>query len=138
MLIAQFLSRHWLDLVLGLAAFFLLTWKFLPPTMAGLDRTFVDNAGNEQPQKRQSILDAIMTLLVFSLTRSLIVTIGLKGATTLIMFAVIVVELINRHTISTNAVILSIVGIIALHFENIIEQAEEVSIWKIFTYKRRK
>jgi len=79
-----------------------------------------------------------MTAFVFTLNRSLLVIIGFKGATSIIIFGGVGVELAFRHTISNNVVILTIVGLLALHFDQLIEKADEVTVWKFFTYKRRK
>lgn len=139
MVIADFLAHHWLDIILLLAAFFVLTYQWIPAHMAGLEKQYKDvNTGEWKNNRKQSILEAIMTSVFFTLNRSLLVVIGFRGATTILIFAVVGVELVSRHTISTNAVILAIVGLIALHFEQLVEQADEISIWKVFTYKRRK
>lgn len=135
--ILHFLAGHWLDLILGILIFFVITTNFIPAKYAGLSETYTDNFGNERKQEKQSLTTALTTFLFYTLLKSFMVTLTLKGAVSLIMFLVVGVELISTHTISTNAVIISVVAIIALYAESLIEKAKKFSIFNLFTYESR-
>ncbi|HVV26282.1 MAG TPA: hypothetical protein VHC21_04615 [Candidatus Saccharimonadales bacterium] len=136
MIIAHFLSAHWLDLILGTAFFFLITAKVIPPRFAGLDEKYFDLQRQEMvDQSKQSLLEAVMTALAFTLTKALFVTIGLRGFITLVLFVLIGASLIFGKDIATNIVIISVIGILALYAEQLIERAASFSIAGIFRYQ---
>lgn len=137
MIIAHFLYAHWSDIVLGLAMFFAVNLRVFPPQFVGYDPDYIDDKTQDKViQRKQSLLEGV-TQLVYTLTRNIIVMISLKGTTSMLIFGLVIFQLIELHTITTNAVILAVVGLVALHFEYIIEQADTVTIWKVFSYKRR-
>ncbi len=139
MTITNFVLSHWSDIILALLAFFALTFQWIPPSMAGLDKQYYDLQANRMvEQRKQSLLEALMTTIVFTLNRSLLVVMTFRAATTILAFTAVGVELVFRHTLSTNAVVVAIIGIVALHFERLIELADELSIGKIFTYRAKK
>lgn len=72
-----------------------------------------------------------------SAIRSLLVTFGFRGATSIILFAVIGVDLVPKQELSDNAVIVAIAAIIALHIEQLIAEADPIKVWKLFEYKKR-
>ena len=135
----NWLVNHLGDIFAILLLFFIFTIKFIPPHLAGLDKEYFDTSQNKiVSQKNQSILDAITTAIFFTSIRSLLTVLTLKGTTSLLMFAVIGVDLITHKSISNNVVIISVVGIIALYADHLVMNAEEFSIGgKLFQYKRR-
>lgn len=137
--LAEFISNHWSDIIIGIALFFLITTRIIPPKFSGMEDEYYDTTlGKVVQNRKQSLAEAVGNFLFFTTLRSALVTVGFRGATTIIMFAVIIVELIAHKTISTNAVIISIVGILALHFEQLLESADEFTVWKLFSYKKKR
>lgn len=114
MLIAHFLTGHWLDLILAIVIFFVFTLDYLPATWAGMQRGYFD----EKLQKtvlnpKQSLLAALTNAIFFTSLKSALITIGFKGATSIVLFTVIGVDLVSHGSLSNNAVIMAIVGIVA-------------------------
>jgi len=133
----HFLGTYWSDIIIITIIFFAVNYRFIPPEMVGYEKEYRDDHTKEMvKQRRQSMLDAI-TNLAYTLSRTFLVMLTLRGTTSLFIFGVVVFQLIEQHTITTNVVILAAIGLLALHFESIIEQADTVSIWKVFSYKRR-
>lgn len=136
-MILDFIASHTSDLIIGVILFFLVTAKLFPPQWVGGDKEYTSTEGKLVRNPKMSIIDAVTNFLFYSMLRNLIVVIALKGSITLVMFAVIVVELVATSTISTNAVIVASIGILALYLETMVEKARRIKFFKIFEYESK-
>lgn len=136
-MILDFILSHTSDIIVSIILFFLVTAKIFPPHWVGGDKQYIDRNDQVVRNPKMSIIDAVTNFLFFSMLRNLIVVIGLKGSITLVMFAVIIVELVATSTISTNAVIVASIGILALYLETMVEKAKRIKFFKIFEYESK-
>lgn len=110
-----------------------------------IPQKFVDPFGEEMnrrmnppfPSKRYSFL-RFLCRGIFDAFAEFAVNIGLRGSVTVLMFIVVAFDLINKKTLSSEAVVIIVVAVISLYFEYLVNNAEEIEFFKIFKYKRRK
>lgn len=138
MVLWNLLIRHWSDILLALAGFFLAIIRVWSPELAGLNKTYFDPQGIEQTQRKMSFLEILMSNLSHVILMPFTISFTLRGTVTVILFLGIGLDIFLTKKISDNAVKIAIVGIVALYLERLIETADEISIWKIFTWKSKK
>ncbi len=139
MIIGSFLLNNWLDIFIICVLYFLIVLPVLPPFFAGLQSEYIDvNTGQNIKQKKVSLIESIPHLLIKTLTFPFIITIPIRGAVTIVLLAALAADLFLNKQITNNGVTLVTVGIVALYLEKVLDTAEEISLWKVFTWKARK
>jgi hypothetical protein len=133
-MVHKFIISNYIDIILVVILFFVFTAKVIPPQYAGTDKYYYDQHGNKKESQKACLIEALTNMIFFTLFKSLMISITMKGTITLLLFIIVGVELYFSKTISLNAVIVSSIGIIALYFEGIVVSAKELHIWKIFKY----
>lgn len=137
-IILTFMGKHWLDVLLSVGIFLLVTARLIPPQLGGLSKEYWD--ANQQKlikQENISFIAAVMNSVFSSVLNPVIAWLPIKGAISVIMFVVVGVELYNTKTISTNAMIITVAAILALYAETIVERAKKLSVLKLFNFESK-
>lgn len=122
--------------VLYILFFAFLFVPMLPPRWFGALDRYLNPDGTLRPAEKYSIWRAIIHILLSPLLEILAI-LGLKGAVTLIIFIVIGFDFYFQQQLSNNATILTVVGLISLYFESILEKARAFRIPHIFEFKSK-
>jgi len=100
---------------------------------------YLDQKGNKIIRQKQPILRFLVKQLIGIVQEIIIgfaVALSLKGAITILIFLVIGSDLYFTKSLSSNSVIITIVGVIALYMEQLVANASEID-FKIFKYKSK-
>ena len=62
---------------------------------------------------------------------------GLKNVVSLVVFAVVAIDLVVRKQVSNQAVTLIVIGIISLYLDTLVQTGEEITFFHIFKWKRK-
>jgi len=137
-MVTDFILAHWSDVVIMLIASFLALIPFFPPTWGGANKTYYDIFKKEDViQKNFNLIELIVRLLGGVILTGFSVSIGFKGTITLILLIVLITDLIFNKAITNNAITVSIVAIVALYLESVLDKADEVSLGKVFHWKAK-
>ncbi len=132
--IINFISNNWLLILIAIISLV----PIIPQKM-------VDPFGHEMnkrmnppfPDKPFSLLKFICRG-IFEAFAEFAINIGLRGSATVLMFIVVMFDLINKKTLSSEAVVIIVIAVISLYMEYLINNAEEIEFFRIFKYKRKK
>lgn len=106
--------------------------KIVPPEWAGFWK-FTNNKESDGKAPRITILNLVLVNFFDSIVRSffipLLAAFGLKNMVTLVILIVVVFDIFFRNQISTAAVTLTSVGIIALYLESLIETGKHIKLF---------
>lgn len=128
-MILDFVINYWADILIVVPIFALALLPIIPPTFAGLNKTYFDYySGKEKDQKKLNFFELVIQLISHLVVTGPVLSIGFRGTVTLILFLILGADLFLNRRITDNAVTLSIVGIVALYLEKIIDTADEISI----------
>ena len=100
---------------------------------------YLDQKGNKIIRQKQPILRFLVKQLIGIVQEIIIgfaVALSLKGAITILIFLVIGSDLYFTKSLSSNSVIITIVGVIALYMEQLVANASEID-FKIFKYNSK-
>ena len=137
-MIYEFIIEYWADILITLPLVILSVIPIIPPTWAGFHKTYFNSFYNqEMKQKNMNFYELIVHLFSHVIVTGPALSLGFRGTVTLILFTILGADLHLNHQITNNAVILSIVGILALYLEKLIDTASELTLWKIFTWKSK-
>lgn len=132
-MVLNFVSNNVVLIVLGVV----LLLPIIPPRWIGMRDTYFDLFyKKELPSQKYSILRVIIHSLLSPITEFLVVW-SLRGTISIVIFAVIGADLFFRKKLSSEAVTLVSVGIIALYLEQLIEKAKKITIWKLFEWEKK-
>jgi len=131
--LSGFLHDNWLVLVLSI----LFIIPFISPRYLGLSDTYFDtNLKRNMPSQKYSILRALI-YSILSPVQELLVIWGLRGTVSIIVFAVVGVDLYFRKQLSGDAMNLVSIGIVALYLEQLIDKAKKITVWKLFDWESK-
>lgn len=137
-MITDFVLANWSDVLIIFTASLLAIIPFFPPTWGGANKTYYDILKKEDViQKKFNLVELIIRLLGGVILTGFSVSIGFRGTITLVLLVVLITDLIFNKAITNNAITVSIVAIIALYLESILDKAEEVSFGKVFHWKTK-
>jgi hypothetical protein len=138
-MILNFIIHDWPDIIIVFIIFVLSTLPVFPPFTVGFTKEYYDTNQKRMIKGKWFNLIEVIPILIFqTMLKGAIVAIGFRGTVTLVLFVVLGTDLFINKQVTNNDVILTIVAIFALYLEKILEGAEEISIWKIFSYKAKK
>lgn len=136
-MIIKFITLYWLDLIVMIAIFIMSIIPIFPPEWGGANKTWRDYDGSEKPQKNFNLIELIVRLFSSVVLLGPALSIGFRGTVTLILFIVLISDLVLNKSITNNAITISIVAIVALYAEQMINSAEEITLGKVFTWKAK-
>lgn len=138
-MILNFILHNWPDIILSVVIFLLATLPIFPPICAGLRWEFYDfNQKKMVKQKWLNLFETISNLIAFTIIQGPILSISFSGTVTLLLFIAIGADLYFNKKITNNAVILVVIGILALYFDKILDISDEITVWKLFSWKSKK
>lgn len=138
-MILNFLVHTWADILVGSFLFLFSVIPIFPPTFAGLNKEYYDTFFKAwRKQKNFNFWELIVHLISHVLVTGPALSLGFRGTVTLALFVVLGADLYLNKRITDNAVIIAIAGIVALYLETFLNTAEEITIWKVFTWKSKK
>lgn len=91
-------------------------------------------------EKRVSLLTFILDSFFDSLSRasfSLLAILGLRATVTLIIFVVVIFDIVVKKEISSQAVSLFGIGIVALYLDRLIETGKKISFFGMVAWERK-
>lgn len=100
---------------------------------------YKDQEGNKIFRQKQPLLRFLIKQLmgiIQDIILGFAVALSLKGAITILIFLVIGSDLYFTKSLSSNSVIITIVGVVALYMEQLVQNASEID-FKIFKYKSK-
>jgi len=113
----------------------------LPPGYIYTPDYYFDNKGQKIQRGKVSILQFFLHQVVMLLQEILIgiaAPLGLKGSVTILIFLVVGADLYFRKGLTSQGLIISIVGVIALYLEQLIEKAKSLEFLKgLFKYESK-
>lgn len=128
----SFFYNNWALFLIGIG----IILPVIPPEWLGIYEYYDPVAKIMRKQRRQSLLRFVVQSILSPLLE-LIIFVGFRGTVTIVIFVTVGIDLYFRRALSREAVILSGIGIGALYFEQLLEKAEEISVWKIFNWKAK-
>lgn len=138
-MVSTFLLQNWLDIIFISVLFLFSVIPLFPPTFAGLNKDYFDLYYQSwRKNKNLNFWELIVHLISHVIVSGPALSLGFRGTVTLALFIVIGADLYLNKRITDNAVIIAIAGIVALYLETILNTADEIVIWKIFTWKSKK
>ncbi|MDP4000412.1 MAG: hypothetical protein Q8Q11_03210 [bacterium] len=129
----EWLVDNWESVLLITAAIAILLAPVIPPTWVGMTATYIDPEGNQQKSQRFSLWGAFMKLIL----QDLIVFIGFRGTITLVLLGAVGLDIYFQEKLTTQAVVLAVVGLVALYFEQLMERGEYLELRGIFRWKKQ-
>lgn len=130
--------RNLLFLISGIIAIF----PFLSPKSVYDVDYYFDQNGEKVQRGRISIIRFVLkqlTAIFQDVVVSLIVSLTLQGSVTLLIFLVVGVDLYFRKSLSTESVIVTVIGVIALYMNQLVSSASELEFFRgLFRYKSKR
>jgi hypothetical protein len=134
----HFILTNWLDIIAFLVLLALALLPIFPPFTVGFNNEYFDtNQKKMVKQKWFNFIELIPILIFQTMLKGAIVAIGFRGTVTLVLFIVLGTDLFLNRQLTQNDILITIVAIVALYLEKILEGADEITVWKFFTYKAK-
>ena len=137
-MLTNYFLGNWTDVLIIVILFLLAIVPIFPCTWGGANKTYFDiNKKEDVIQRNFNFIELTVRLFSSVVLLGPALSMGFRGTVTMLLFVVLIADLILNKTITNNAITISIVGIVALYLENILDKAEEISISKIFYWKAK-
>ncbi len=124
--------------LIGLLLVFII--RIVPPETVGLWK-YKNDKESDGRSPRITILNFVLINLFDTIIRSfvipLIAAFGLKNMVTLVIFTVVTFDVFIRHQISTQAVTLIGIGIIALYLDGLLVTGKRIVLFGLLRWERK-
>ena|SRR5258708_7883641 len=138
-MIFNFITTNWKDIITVLIIFVACLLPIFPPFTLGFLKEYYDiNQKKLVKQRSFNFFEFVPTLIFLTMFNGIVVRIGSKGMITLVLLIILGTDLFINKRLNNNDITLAIVSIIALYLEKVLDEAEELSVWKLFTWKSKK
>ena len=131
--IINFWNEHWIFICIIIVSVI----KFIPAEWIGLNKM----VGTTDPKRHfVSLFQIIVGGLFEAIARSsmnLSIAFGLGNVVTFLIFAVVIFDIAVRKEISTQAVSLISIGVLALYLDELVKEGKEMSFFGLATWKRK-
>jgi len=120
-------------------AMFVFFVPIIPPKLIFDIDYYFDQSGNKIYRQRQPIARFLIKQilgLVQQFVVDIAVALTLRGAITILIFLVVGFDLIYKHGLTSYSVTITIIGVITLYMEQLVQNASEID-FKIFKYKSK-